>query len=221
MGVTNPRNALWQAFRDGASFRMAESDQTMTMRCEDAGSISLPSGRIVAADPILDPWRPPFSTSVPPGTYSVHLALADNDVALVMVLFQEGQPATWKKANPQSFSVDSATGCVMDYTLARFLRRKANDGKYDRYSRCFEDALAETDQWANVALDLMPDANIVLFHTLGGDGTFPVFFGYNAERQLACLVVDMLLNLVLRNRLMAINRHRPLSEPITGRRHSG
>jgi hypothetical protein len=178
-----PGNALWHAFRDGSKFMLAG----------DAGAISLPSGRVVASDPLLDPWQPPFSTSVPPGNYPVHLALADDDVALVMVLFREGQPEKWKRAKPQSFSVDSAAGCLMDCGVARFLRRKADSEKYDRYSRRFEDALAETGQWANFALDSPPDANIFLFHTWGGDGTFPVFFGYDAERELVCLVVDMLV----------------------------
>jgi hypothetical protein len=57
----------------------------------------------------------------------------------------------------------------------------------------FEDALAETGKWANVGLDAVPDASIVLFHTWGGNGTFPVFFGYDTERELTCLVVDMLV----------------------------
>ncbi len=117
--------------------------------------------------------------------------MGDDDVALLMVLFKEGQPTVWKRAKPKAFSVDSATACLMDYSVARFLRRKANTCNYDRYSRLFEDALAETAQWANVGLDFMPEANIVLFHTWGGDGVFPVFFGHDADGEVMCLVVDM------------------------------
>ena len=132
--MKNPGNALWWAFEDGCEFRPNGSERIVTMHCEDAGSISLPSGRIVVSDPLLDPWRPPFSTTVLPRSYSVHLALGNDEVALVMVLFKEGRPTIWTRAKPESFSVDSATGCLMDYTAARFLRRKANAGKYNRYS---------------------------------------------------------------------------------------
>ncbi len=31
------------------------------------------------------------------------------------------------------------------------------------------------------------------FHTFGGDGTFPSFYGYDARDRLVCLVTDMLL----------------------------
>ena len=55
MGMKNPRNTLWQAFRDGARFKMDGSDRTVTMHSEAAGSISLPSRRIVVSDPFLDP----------------------------------------------------------------------------------------------------------------------------------------------------------------------
>lgn len=187
-----PDNSLWRSFQDGVKYRLDGSDRIVTMRSEDAGSIRLSSGRIVASDPLLDPWRRPFSISVPPGSYSVHLALGDEAVALVMVLFMQGEPIRWKNAKPQSFSVDSATACLMDHDVARLLRRKATAGKYHRYTRWFEDALAETG-WANVGVDQVSEANLVLFHTWAGDGTFPVSFGYDAQEELICLVVDMLV----------------------------
>jgi Protein of unknown function (DUF4241) len=128
-----PQNDLWLAFQDGYQFRLNESEVTVTMRQTDAGALLLPTGRIVASDPILDPWNAPFTITVPPGTYPVHLALGNEDVAFVGVFFNEGMPVRWKKAKPGSFSVDSATGCLMDHRLNRFLRQKAIDGKYERY----------------------------------------------------------------------------------------
>lgn len=53
---------FWNAFRDGATFKLGGSGHVVTMKSEDAGSLALPSGRIVASDPFLDPWQPPFST---------------------------------------------------------------------------------------------------------------------------------------------------------------
>jgi len=165
------------------------------MRSTDAGSLTLPSGRIVVADPNLNPWNPPFKTTVPPGTYPVHLALGDDDVALVMVLFEEGPPTRWKRAQPSTFSVDSATGCLMDFTLARLLRRKAELGRFDRYYRMFENEMAETGLWANFTPIPTTESNIVLFHTWGGDGVFPIYFGFDDAANPMCMVIDMLLHL--------------------------
>jgi hypothetical protein len=160
------------------------------MRSADAGSLVLPTGRIVASDPLLNPWNHPFRTTVKPGTYPVHLALGDDDVALVMILFGEGPPKRWKSARPASLSVDSATGALMDYRVARFLRQKAEAGKYDRFGRLFEVSMAETGLWANVPIG--SSTNAIVFRTWGGDGEFPVYFGFDEEHDPVCLVIDML-----------------------------
>jgi hypothetical protein len=187
--MNDPQNDLWLAFQDGHKFEPDGGKRIITMRAADAGSLNLRSGRIVASDPLLDPWNPPFKTTVTPGTYPVHIALGNEDVALVMVLFGEGPPTRWRKAKPACFSLDSAAGCLMDYRVARFLRQNAEAGKYDRYTRRFENALAETGLWANMPIG--PNNNAVIFHTWGGDGTFPVHFGYDDNDDPICLVIDM------------------------------
>jgi hypothetical protein len=190
-------DAILQAFEDGHEFTL-EGGRTVTVRSDDAGSLTLPSGRIVVSDPFVDTGNSPFTTSVEPGDYSVHLALADEAVALVMIMFKEGGPTTWKRATPRHFSVDSATGCVMGFEMARFLRRKAVAGKYDRHYRLFEESLVETG-WANLTPSASMEANVVVFRTWGGDGTFPFFFGYDAEGDVSCLVIDMLTELLAKD----------------------
>jgi hypothetical protein len=187
-------DVLWQAFEDGHQFTL-DDGRVVTMRSADAGPLMLPSGRIVVSDPILDPSNRPFSTSVEPGSYSIHLALDDDEVALVMVMFKEGQPITWKRSKPRDFSVDSGTGCIMDHQVARFLRRKAKADKYERFIKVFEDALAETG-WGSASPIPTLWANVFVFRTLGGDGTFPIFFGYDAEGDVICLVIDMFTDLL-------------------------
>jgi len=107
-----------------------------------------------------------------------------------MVLFGDGPPKRWKRAQPDSFLVDSGTACLMDFKVARFLRRKAEAGKYERYARRFEDVLVENSQWAHV--EIGPSAGLFLFQTFGGDGRFPVCFGLGDEQEPVCLVIDML-----------------------------
>jgi hypothetical protein len=189
------RRALWDVFADGARI-VADDGTVATTRTLDAGHLTLPTGRIVASDPLLDPWNEPFSIRVRPGTYSVLLAVVSGEPALVMVSFDDGPPVSWQLTDPPAFSVDSATGCLMDYKVCRFLRRKAEADKYERYSRRFGDALGETDGlWANYCIDAKSGANVVLFRTWGGDGSFQSYWGYTAGGSVACLVTDMYLDL--------------------------
>jgi hypothetical protein len=74
-----PGRALWAVFADGARVTEA-SGWTTSTRTLDAGPLILPAGRIVASDPLLNPWREPFSVRVAPGAYPVFLAIVRRDV---------------------------------------------------------------------------------------------------------------------------------------------
>ena len=188
-----PGTALWQAFIDGHQF-LTDHGEAVTTRIADAGTLVLPTGRIVVSDPILDPFQKPFTVAVPPGSYPVLLSLIKDDVGLVMVHFAEGTPVRWQAANPESFGVDSVTGCLMDQKVSRFLRKKAESDKYERFIRRFQDAMEENDGlWGLYCFDLQSGANVILFRTWGGDGVFPCYFGRDVQGQLVCLVIDMYL----------------------------
>ena len=125
-----PSLALWQAFEEGRQFT-SNSGRVFTMSVSDAGVLCLPTGKVVLCDPLLDPSDEPLSVSVDPGDYPVFIALADDEVALVMVQFVEGTPARFEPTVPSHFSVDSASAALLDAKLARLLRRK--DRYVDRF----------------------------------------------------------------------------------------
>jgi len=188
-----PSATIWQAFAEGLQF-VTKQGERVTTRIVDAGALVLPTGRVVASDPILDPFQKPFTVAVPPGTYPVLLSLIQGDVGLVMVHFAEGTPVRWQAARPDRFAVDSTTGCLMDHKICRFLRRKAECGTYEKYVRRFENAVAENDGlWGSDCLDSESGANVILFRTWGGDGVFPTYLGFDAQGQVVCLVIDMFL----------------------------
>jgi len=189
-----PDPALWDAFTDGHQFVLeGEERGPLVMRTEEVGVLVLPSGRVVTCDPLLDPWRPPFSFRARPGRYPVFAAVTRDDNALILVRFRSRAPVRWETARPDCFGVDSATGCLMDYRVARFLLRRARANKYDRYWRLFNDHKEGRLRSDSVCQDESSGANVILFHTFGGDGTFP-FYGYDARDRLVCLVTDMLLD---------------------------
>jgi hypothetical protein len=191
--VELPGPSLWDLFADGA--RIATINGTTTAHTLDLGYLTLPTGWIVASDPFLDPWNEAFSVRVRPGAYLALLAVVQGDAASVMVYFGDGPPVSWRPADPPAFAVDSATGCLMDQKVWRFLRRRAEEDRYERYARRFREALDEADGlWANYCVDPESGANIILFRTWGGDGHFPSFFGYSGDGSKVCLVTDMYLS---------------------------
>lgn len=164
------------------------------MQCQDAGSLTLPTGRLVACDPQFDLVQRPFRKSIEPGDYPVFVSLVWETVALVMVQFDEGEPERWRSSRPECFSVDSGTACLLDAKTARRLSRIAEAGKWDRFWKRVEDGMAETQfNWANTFLSDHAELNAFVFRTFGGDGTFATYWGYGADGRLLCCVTDTFL----------------------------
>jgi hypothetical protein len=137
---------LTRAFRDSERFGDA------TMRVVEVDRLVLPTGRIVACDPmtLLFGREPAYTQGVPPGRYPVLLALLANPalpasslnyetVACAMVRFKDMPVERWEMAlrpgwDPNTlkpgfhfgYSVDSGTGCFVDeWTVARLPREQS------------------------------------------------------------------------------------------------
>lgn len=136
---------LTRAFRDGERFGDG------TMRVIEVDRLVLPTGRIVACDPmnLLFSHQPAYTRSVPPGRYPVLLALLNNHalpvsspnfetVASAMLRFQDvpvqrwemalqpgWDPGTLKPGYHFGYGVDSGKGCFIDEgTVARLPREQ-------------------------------------------------------------------------------------------------
>jgi hypothetical protein len=158
----------------------------------DGAPLVMTTGKLVCSDPILDPFTEPLTVRVRPGKYPVFFSMTHDGLARVLIQIREDTPCRWERADPPSLTVDSATGCLMDAKVARFLRRKADEDKYEKYIRRFQDAMEETNgQWGSYCFDQITGSNIILFNTLGGDGTFPCYFGYNEKGSVASFLVEM------------------------------
>ncbi|QZN98391.1 DUF4241 domain-containing protein [Chenggangzhangella methanolivorans] len=62
------------------------------------GDLVAPTGRIIAADPLVNPDHPPFGRTVAPGSYPVTLFFAQERVALAMLRLAPGKIARWRIA---------------------------------------------------------------------------------------------------------------------------
>jgi hypothetical protein len=92
-----------------------------------AGRIELPSGRVIACDPLVSMESArPFTRAVPEGRHPVTLGLLEGEVALASVRFGRPTVARWEIARcagdsdegTPGYGVDSGTGCFADAQAA-------------------------------------------------------------------------------------------------------
>jgi hypothetical protein len=204
-----------KAFRDGATFHTNYLGKFHVERRE-VGKLDVPTGRLVACDPLVFPETQPFRRRVPPGRYSVILSIAhippaegkgtaDQRIACAMLCLGRRVPRRWQMAvqtgqrlrglKPNEFygyPVDSGTGCFMDLKAARVLDGRMHDDPdyFERLLKAAEPVSVPTRDWADFQLDTELGLNVVFFSSGFGDGTYPSYWGFDGAGGLACLVTD-------------------------------
>jgi hypothetical protein len=181
-------------------------DQPFRFSVARVGTLLLPSGRIVACDPLVAQDRKPFVQSVPPGRYAVDLAIAkrerDGDECIVFgrILFTKMAPVVWVKAlrqdekveagqdrEPFGYPVSSNTGSFMDEETAGMFRL-ATMGDVDRLLDDLVANFKPTRNWLEHSLD--EKHNVMLFSSGYGKGVYPSYFAID-EAGDVCLLVTV------------------------------
>lgn len=175
---------------------------------EPVASLYLPSGKIVACDPLvfLDPV--PFAREVAPGTYPVDASVvqlaSERRVAALRIVFGPGVPVRWEAAtivgqDPAGlatgerfgYGVDAGVGCFMDATTCALLMERAETignggGNY------YDDVLAAELNGDHV--DHHPVAgcaeNCAIAHSGWGDGIYSSYWGLDVDGRPLWLVTD-------------------------------
>jgi hypothetical protein len=202
-----------RAFTPGSIFRWSGGDTAISSLI-DAGQLVLPSGGVIACDPGLMAGHPaltPFEPACPPGSYPVSLAVLtfqDDDIARQRVACARLQlsaapVARWEPAlragQDQStlaigqffgFDVDTGLGCLLDFTALNEIWKQP--GK-DFYSATILPALpADARQlaWSNISTDEKSGANVIVYASGFGDGSYASYWGFDAQGHRCCLVTD-------------------------------
>ncbi|MGP4083508.1 DUF4241 domain-containing protein [Streptomyces sp. KR55] len=204
---------LNEMFTPGTRFSPPDDQATgpyVVERVIEAGSLRLPTGRIVACDPgWLDPGEP-FTVAVPPGSYRMQIAAAAyptehwgkslhmEDFTGARILISDKPTATWELAlrpgeDPRTlregefygFGVDTGTGCFVDAAAAGRLTGGENTIPDDDSA----DGILVLD-------DPESGGNLIVYPSGMGDGSYPVWIGRDDDGEVTCLVADML---ILRN----------------------
>jgi len=191
--------------------RLPVTDQAVAaVELRDVGRLRMPTGRLVACDPALLEWpedSPPFTVSVPPGSYPVTLSVARwvDQPAHVRVaaarlevskepvhswelaLRPGEEPLTLGDGEFFGFGVDAGMACFVDAAaVPAFQALLERDEGWELFSG-MEDGVT-------VSFDLPgAEANLIAFASGWGDGAYPTWIGRDAGGEVACFVADMLL----------------------------
>ena len=188
-----------RAFQEGP---WTGPDVTYDMQVVRLGMLKLPSGRIIATEPlVVRDDVVPFTVTVPPGEYPVEASLARfgkyPEVAFARIVFDASKPvAYWKLAVwPHSdagriaagihfgYPVDGGTGSFMDPVAAQDVSKmRENDGFYKVIYSGEVDVLHHLFDTER--------ANLAVFSTGIGDGVYSSYFGFASSGEPVMLVSD-------------------------------
>ncbi|MEW2428712.1 DUF4241 domain-containing protein [Micromonospora sp. NPDC047644] len=172
----------------------------------------LPTGRVVATDPLGGPYDEPpapFVQAVPAGRYRVDLLMMDGLVAAARLCVRDERAATWEEALPGSlrdgdpevagYDVNAGAGCFTDEQTFRQLREESDSG--------WKLTLLEDLAWLRDGPTVIPrcevdgcsgdegDENVLVAFASGeGDGTYRTWVGRTRHGEITCFVTDFLLS---------------------------
>lgn len=195
------------AFTPGRRWTL--TDRTIVTDVVDAGTVRMPSGRLIATDPgWIDDTVEPFETTVEPGDYRVELGVLrfedDPDhvrVTAARLVVSPDPAVSWELAllpgqDPRllgedqfyGFGVDTGTDCFFD-AAARTAFEKILDIELD------EEGLIDDVMGTKTAVVPDPEsgATLVAYSSGWGDGSYPTWIGRTASGEVACFVSDMLI----------------------------
>lgn len=167
-----------------------EDEETSEARIERVGTLRTRSGVLSVVDFGYDnnsAW--PLARTVPPGAYLVERVIGFGRNAAVRVLFSDAEPVAWHPASiPGSghvIGVDAGCVCVVDYPAYAAMPRRTKASVFKEF--------AAGQRPVAVELPLGADDTGIAVDSGYGDGSYPVYWGTDAEGRVAQLVIDFMV----------------------------
>ena len=192
-------------FRDvlGSKLTATYNEKLVRFHVYSLGELSLPSGKIIAADGFIFDDEP-FTRSVKPGSYPVTVAVADlgadQRIAFAQVRFSKKHAAQWEialrpgqdskvlnKNEIFGYGVDSGTGCFADPAVQKILRSKGAGMLITAAEDEMETVYQSTRRWVRIDT---PFGGAVMFSSGFGDGFYASYFGLDERGEVVALVTD-------------------------------
>lgn len=197
-----------KAFEDGRTIETEGG--TATFKVHHIGNLVVSTGFIVACDPFVFFDTIPFTNQIPIGTYPIILNVIqwadDQRVAYAKLHISNETSVEWEMAllpgqelaslteedEYFGYPVDAGTGCFMDKSAAEILITK--DESYSQFMIAeMEKHYVHTWDWTNMELNSETNANLIAFKSGLGDGMYPSYFGFDANRKITSLITDFLV----------------------------
>lgn len=195
--------------------RFVRGDTTFVVEAHRLEDAVLPTGRVVACDPLVfADSAEPFTVTVPPGTYPLwawvarlhreddslqrrvlarQLVVRDEPVARwEMALVEGDDPAELGEDGFFGYPVDAGTATLADLAAVRALA----GWDYERLDEHYVSIQLPEEPvpgMASAVTDEATGANVVVTSSGWGDGRYPTFIGYTASNSVACYVTDFLV----------------------------
>lgn len=179
------------------------------------GELYLPTGRLVACDPLTGILDPPLELNLQPGQYLISVSVAKikyadkvyNKAAFSEVRINKKKPIYWEPIFPDLDEADNSCcaidACVFGYLdelTANIMDNESYEEEYEKsYTYKIERQLEEFNhktshltEWrcADVALDIPPKSNVIAFHPGWGNGCYASYGGYDNMKNLVTVVTD-------------------------------
>lgn len=184
----------------------------------EAGKIILPTGRLIACDPLITNDMKEFKIHFPQGEFPVlvHKERDSNCIAYVEVVFGEEEIVEWKLATTEDqnieelkgeeifgYPVESGMGCLMDFETQdclnhlenRLFHRKGAEfmGIYEEFFHDhFFDENGAIDQFAFLKPDEEKPGNLFAFETGYGEGFYASYIGFGIDNQPIKLLTEFI-----------------------------
>ena len=197
----------------GATF--PDGDAEYVMEPHPAGDVVLPTGQVVACDPLTFPEPAPFTATVPPGTYPLRawVAVLQQDgvewrryVAALQLVIRDEPVAHWAPAvvagqDVSELDEDGYFGFPVDAGAAALADVAAIAGiaewEYEQVEEVFiPDERPEAPVPGGVqsaVTDEQTGANVVTVISGLGDGLYPTFTAYTADGEIAGFIADFMV----------------------------
>lgn len=177
----------------------------------EAGKLKLSTGRIIATDPILMYDDECYSEHVKPGTYAVYIYVGKTEnrkkqTVAAELRLNDNKPVRWEMAllkgesskgfghdEFMGYEVENGLGCFMDESVMEILD-VMSEKELNKYEKSIRDAVRKSEcSCAEILIDRKTDCNIVIFASGWNEGTFPTYYGFDKNNQLARLVTDFMV----------------------------